>query len=91
MQVVIDIPENEIPTKQDIISVAIHFMDGKIIECNYPFMELKQEPKTGQWIFVDKTHEHAYCSECGYGNVDLLDGRPYSYCSNCGAMMVGVI
>ena len=32
MQVVIEIPDNEIPTKQEIIYVAIHFMDGKIVE-----------------------------------------------------------
>lgn len=44
MKVVIDIPDNEIPTKQDIISVDIHFMDGKIVECDYPFIELEQEP-----------------------------------------------
>lgn len=43
--------------------------------------------KTGQWVFVDKAHEHAYCSECGYGNVDLFNGRPHNYCPNCGAKM----
>lgn len=47
-----------------------------------------QEPKTGHWIFVDKAHEHAHCSECDYGNVDLLDGRPHNYCPNCGCRMV---
>lgn len=49
---------------------------------------LEQEPKTGYWIFVDKAHEHAHCSECDYGDVDLLDGRPHNYCPNCGAKMV---
>jgi len=43
--------------------------------------------KTGQWVFIDKAHEHAYCSECGYGNVDLFNGRPHNYCPNCGAKM----
>ena len=43
--------------------------------------------KTGQWIFVDKAHEHAHCSECGYGNVDLFNERPHNYCPNCGAKM----
>lgn len=47
-----------------------------------------EKPKTGHWIFVDKAHEHAHCSECDYGNVDLLDGRPHNYCPNCGARMV---
>lgn len=49
---------------------------------------LKEEPKTGWWIFDDKAHEHAHCSECGYGNVDLLDGRPHNYCPNCGSLMM---
>ena len=49
---------------------------------------LDQEPKTGHWIFVDKAHEHAHCSECDYGDVDLLDGRPHNYCPNCGCRMV---
>ena len=50
---------------------------------------LEQEQKTGRWIFVDKAHEHAHCSECGYGNVDLFNGRPHNYCPNCGAKMDG--
>ena len=47
-----------------------------------------QEPKTGHWIFVDKAHEHAHCSECDYGDVDLVGGRPHNYCPNCGAKMI---
>lgn len=43
------------------------------------------QQKTGHWIFVDKAHEHAHCSECDYGNVDLLNGRPHNYCPHCGA------
>lgn len=46
------------------------------------------QQKTGHWIFVDKAHEHAHCSECDYGNVDLLNGRPHNYCPNCGAKMI---
>lgn len=43
--------------------------------------------KTGHWIFVDKAKEHAHCSECDYGNVDLFDGRPHNYCPNCGTRL----
>ena len=56
--------------------------------------EIKELPsvvhtqKTGRWIFVDNAHEHARCSECGYGNIDLLDGKPHNYCSNCGSFMM---
>lgn len=53
---------------------------------NLPSVTLTQ--KTGQWIFVDKSHEHARCSECGYGNVDLLDGKPHNFCPNCGSFMM---
>ena len=48
----------------------------------------KAEKQKGHWIFVDKAHEHARCSECDYGNVDLLDGRPHNYCPNCGSRNV---
>ena len=44
--------------------------------------------KTGRWIFVDDTHEHARCSRCGYGNIDLLDGKPHNFCPNCGSFMI---
>jgi len=46
------------------------------------------QTKTREWIFVDKAHEHAHCSECDYGDVDLMNGRPHNYCPNCGAKMV---
>ena len=45
--------------------------------------------ETGCWIFVDKAHEHARCSKCDYGDVDLLDGKPHNYCPNCGAWITG--
>jgi len=51
------------------------------------FPPVTPQSKTGHWIFVDKVNEHAHCSECDYGNVDLLDGRPHNYCPNCGAKM----
>lgn len=59
------------------------------IAFNMAIKELEKETKTGRWIFVDKAHEHAHCSECGYGNVDSFDGRPHNYCPNCGAKMDG--
>ena len=45
------------------------------------------QPKMGRWVFVDKAKEHARCSECDYGNVDLFDGKPHNYCENCGRKM----
>jgi hypothetical protein len=43
--------------------------------------------KVGHWIFVDEAHEHARCSKCDYGDVDLMDGKSHNYCQNCGAKM----
>lgn len=92
MRVAIEIPENEIPTKQDIISVAIHFMDSKIVECDYPFIELEQEPKTGHWYIDERpeSNREIICSNCEqpvfkYHKLDF-DYRP-RYCPNCGAKM----
>ena len=72
---------------------AIRIASGYCYYTNIPkelekLPAVQPEPKTGRWIFVDKAHEHAHCSECDYGNVDLLNGRPHNYCTNCGCCMV---
>lgn len=48
---------------------------------------IEEVKKTGCWVFVDRNHDYARCSECGYGNVDLFNGKPHNYCPNCGAKM----
>lgn len=48
---------------------------------------IKGGPKIGHWIYDDECREHGHCSECGYGSIDLVDGKPYNYCSNCGKKM----
>ena len=40
MKLIIDIPDNEIPTKQDLLSIDLCFFNGKVSQCDYPFMEL---------------------------------------------------
>ena len=82
MKIVIDIPEKEIPAKQDIISVGIHFMDGKIVECDYPFTELEQEPKAGHWI--NNSPISWKCDSCGY---EVARHNNTKFCPNCGAKM----
>ena len=37
MKITIDIPEADIPDRQGVIWVEIHFIDGKVCECDYPF------------------------------------------------------
>ena len=36
MKIIIDIPDEDIPKKQDVISIALHFIDGQLCECDYP-------------------------------------------------------
>ena len=59
-----------------------------LIACYKDLPSVAHTQKLGRWIFVDRAHEHARCSECGYGNVDLFDGKPHNYCSNCGSLMM---
>ena len=59
-----------------------------LIACYKDLPSIEHTQKLGRWIFVDKAHEHVRCSECGYGNVDLLDGKPHNFCPNCGSFMM---
>ena len=59
-----------------------------LIACYKDLPSVTHTQKLGRWIFVDKAHEHARCSECGYGNIDLLDGKSHNYCPNCGSLMM---
>lgn len=43
MKLMIEIPDNEIPTKQDILSVDLHFIDGTVCECDYPFEVVEEK------------------------------------------------
>ena len=37
MKITINIPQEDIPDKQGIIWVDLHFIDGQVCECDYPF------------------------------------------------------
>ena len=41
MDILIHIPSEDIPTKQDMIDVSLHFIDGHVSSCTYPFEELE--------------------------------------------------
>ena len=43
MQIVIDIPSKEVPNKQEIIDINLHFIDGEVCECTYPYIVLPKE------------------------------------------------
>lgn len=40
MKLLIYIPDDEIPKRQEIMSIDLHFIDGKVCECTYPFEEI---------------------------------------------------
>ena len=44
MKLLIDIPDTDIPKRQDILSVDLSFVGGQVGQCTYPFEVLKQEP-----------------------------------------------
>ncbi len=59
-----------------------------------PISKIQEAPpiisqlKTGHWIFDDECKEHGHCSHCGYGSVDLIDGKPHNYCPKCGEKLI---
>lgn len=40
MKIVIDIPDNEVPKRREIVEIGLQFMDGEVCECTYPFQVL---------------------------------------------------
>ena len=68
MKIVIDIPDSKIPKEQELISVDLHFIDGKVCECTYPFEEL---PK-GHGRLVDYDYMKMNAEEYGLSAVSLL-------------------
>ena len=58
-----------------------------IVAMMMPSVTPAEDKKIGQWVFNDTAEEHAHCSECGYGNVDLVNGKTHNYCECCGAKM----
>lgn len=67
-KIVIDIPDKEIPTKQKIIDISLHFIDGTVCACDYPFDVL---PKgCGRLIDADAfkqkvcTYQETGCGSC---------------------------
>ena len=68
MKLVIDIPESEIPKKQSIIEIPLHFIDGKVCEAGgYGFDVL---PKGhGELIERDKIEYLKAIHDAKYGHI----------------------
>lgn len=58
---------------------------GQVVRGIYALPPVTPQLKIGKWLFVDAVHEHARCSNCAYGVIDLVDGEPHNYCPNCGS------
>ena len=52
MQILIEIPDSEIPKNQELVHLSLHFIDRHICECSYPYMEL---PK-GHGDLIDRSN-----------------------------------
>lgn len=37
MQIVIEVPEEDIPKRQEIKIIEVHFIDGQVCGCTYPY------------------------------------------------------
>ncbi len=79
MQIVIDIPNSDIPLKQNIITLDLHFIDGHICECTYPFKELPKEH--GKLIDEDELLSHLkkdplFSLVEQYGISGVIESRP---------------
>ena len=73
MQIVIDVPEEDIPKHQDVIDIHLHFIDGHIVDADeYGFAEL---PK-GHGDLIDRNDllADSYCIDDWSGNeVNIVD------------------
>lgn len=43
MQLVIDIPEKDVPKRQELMTINLHFIAGEVCECSYPYKVLPKE------------------------------------------------
>ena len=57
MKIMIDIPDSEVPTSNELFLVSLQFIDGHVCECTYPFEELKAETCTvtefAEWVATE--------------------------------------
>ena len=56
MDILIHISDENVPKRQGIFDVALHFIDGHVCSCTYPFTELKKGH--GRLKDVDRLEPH---------------------------------
>ena len=50
MQIVINIPEEDVPRVQAIMTIDLHFIDGEVCECTYPYEVLPKEDCKAEFL-----------------------------------------
>lgn len=79
MQIVIEIPDKDVPNKQEIIDISLHFIAGEVCECRCPYMVL---PKGhGKLIDADMVCDElegkSFSTSSDYHNaIDAVDDVP---------------
>lgn len=73
MKIVIDIPEKDVPSGQEIKAIYLHFIDGKVCECSYPYKVL---PK-GHGRLIDADRMALLSNLFCYTKYTGIDEAPY--------------
>ena len=69
MKIMIEIPDDQIPVKQEVMNLVLHFIDNHVCECTYPFKELPKghgDLVELDWIYNECTgyqtsYDGSYC------------------------------
>ena len=89
MQIVIDVPEKDVPNSQEIMTINLHFIAGEVCECSYPYMVL---PK-GHGRLIDESkikivstwdNGYANCDAPTIIEADITAEMPTTKCIRCG-------
>ncbi len=72
MQIVIKIPNEEVPNNQEIIDINLHFIDGEVCECSYPYIVL---PK-GHGRLIDADALNRKDVNCANVPMNFIDTAP---------------
>lgn len=72
MKIVIDIPDNEVPKRREIVEIVLQFMEGEVCECTYPFQVLSKG--YGRLIDADAYQTKLEEKAKRLNNLDTING-----------------
>ena len=79
MKFIVDMPDELIPQKQEIVSIDLYFMDGKLCGCTYPFEVLETEDD----CISRQAAIAVYCDDCILLDICGVEGcfdKSMTYC-----------